>query len=140
MYDNRDHHDLRPANFDPDRPWRLFIISSVEGDYLVVNPVNGDGSTNTKRTRYVLKPWTLRRTPFDGKTVNSVSYTYIDNATRTATGSATETQLITQDYFAGAQIYARPIQPKVKLTAGAGSGKYTGLLDVNVDARAWAVQ
>src|SRR6185312_1528372 len=80
-------------------------------DTLACNPFKADGVTiDSSITVTVMKPWTLRRTPFDGKTVNSISYTYTDNATRTATGSTTETQKITQDYFAGAVIYAQVMQ------------------------------
>jgi hypothetical protein len=132
---------VRPANVDPQRVLTPYQVVSVEGDYLVCNPFNGDGSVNTGRKRYVLKPWTLQKTPFDGKTINSITYTYTSNTQRTAVnGSTSETQLITQDYFAGAKIYAVLIEGKVNLPAGAGAGKFTNKIDANLDARAWAVQ
>jgi hypothetical protein len=133
----------RPGANNPPRILTLFSIASVQNDYLVCNPMNGDDTVNTTpgTSRYILKPWTLSQTPFDGKTVNGVAYTYTSHSQRTAvSGSTTETQLITQDYFAGALIYAELIQPKVKLVGGPGDGHYTGLLDANNDARAWAVQ
>lgn len=76
----------------------------------------------------VLKPWTLRRTPFDGLTVNGVSYAYAGADVRVATsGDDSETQYITQDYFIGAVIY-------VQETNEPGAD----VIDVNVDGRAWA--
>lgn len=133
----------RPGANAPARVLFPYSIASEQGDYLVCNPLNGDGTVNMNvgTERYILKPWTLRTTPFEGFTVNGVTYAYTDVNERTATdGSTTETQLITQDYYAGALIYAVLVQPKVLLQGGPGHGKYTGLLDANNDGRAWAVQ
>ena len=56
----------------------------------------------------VAKAYHLRRTPFDGKTVNSVTYTYSSPQGRqaVASGSNDETQLITPSYYVGDVILA----------------------------------
>lgn len=55
----------------------------------------------------VAKPWMLRRTPFDGLTINyddgtSVTYAYSAEAVRTGTvGAVVETQNLTPNYYQG---------------------------------------
>ncbi len=57
---------------------------------------DGDGNTV-----YVAKPYDLRRTPFDGETVNNISYSYSDANTRTSSkaGNDDETEIITPAYY-----------------------------------------
>jgi len=54
----------------------------------------------------VFKPHILKQTPFDGETVNGITYTYAeDGLSRTATdGVDTETQIITPDYYIGEEL------------------------------------
>ncbi len=104
-----------------------FEVVAEYGDYLEC--LNGTA------TVYVAKPWMLRRSPFDGLTVNGVSYEYSAVNTRTASNDDdSETQVITPDYFAG----------EVILVVGRSTGITTdaGLSieweDVNTAGRCWA--
>ena len=85
----------------------------------------------------VAKPWTLRRTPFDGIIFNNFLYTYIDQSTRDATDQSppgkTERQFITPAYYLGSTLYC------VRTVRGGTSvSQSIQGLDLNVDARAWA--
>lgn len=114
---------------------RRLLLVSVGDDYLTCNPVDTAGDPVDVNV-YVMKPWTLRRTPWDGETdAAGISYTYSGNAARTATrGSVVEAQLITPDYNAGDFIYAELCTELFLLT----NGKQTRLMDSNRDGRAWA--
>ena len=105
-------------------------IVSVGDDYLTCS--------NSTGTVYILKPYTLRRSPFHGQTVDGVTYTYAaDNATRTANaGAVTEIQKITPDYWTGATIETFHMVAPVTLT----NGQPCSVVDGNNDARAWAAQ
>lgn len=119
-----------PDQFISKRSLKQMQIQSDQGDFLVcrtldANDVVGPADFN------VLKPWTLRRTPFENLTVNGVAYTYSGNGARQADG--TEDQVITQDYFLGAVIYIYQINISVEVT----SGVFARYIDANVDGRAW---
>lgn len=131
--------DVAGANYldinSEGRHWQVpdsttMTIKSVHGDYLIC--------TYAGRTEeyYVVKPYTLRRSPFEGKTVNGFSYTYTTDTERVSTkisDSSTETQLVTQDYFVGAEIEVKrgaAITVETDIT--------TILRDANDDSRAWA--
>jgi hypothetical protein len=107
-------------------------VQSQEDDYLKCRTLDASGNTGPNDI-YVMKPWTLRRSPFDGQTVNGVSYAYASHWSRTADGE--ESQLITQDYFAGAVIYVMNMNISIEVETGI----FTRMIDVNADARAWAV-
>ena len=108
------------------------IITAIGDDtltcsYLYPDPDEEGGLLAGDTAITVLKPWTLRRTPFDGETVNGVSYVYTSAQEREADyGTGTETQFLTQDYFIGAIIYVKPVNE-----AG------YDVIDDNNDARAW---
>lgn len=110
------------------------IIKAIHGDYLIVHSYDTDlveGSTDI----YVMKPWTLRRTPFDGLTILGTTYTYTTDVTRTAVNSpTTENQYTTPDYVIGNIIYIVPTDIILDL----GTGLTATMIDVNVDGRAWA--
>ena len=150
---NRESYQLiDPAKTGPgEDDWFPMSVVSVQGDYLVCNPFNPGGipflpatpaNPNTNRTVYVMKPWKIQRTPWDGQTDSEgTSYSYSTNAKRTATnGSTTETQYITTDYQVGDLIWAKIVNYTWALQAGPGEGIATSWLDVNNDARAWAVR
>lgn len=111
-----------------------FRVVSMEGDYLVCLPLNVGAVENVK----VAKPWDLRRTPFDGLTVNGISYTYSSEGARTATAGESEDQVVIPAYFAGAEIYAvdDPIGGTGVTDENAAEVTYQ---DVNLAGRAWAV-
>ncbi|MDP1711946.1 MAG: hypothetical protein Q8K86_05765 [Candidatus Nanopelagicaceae bacterium] len=106
-----------------DSSTQLFIFDSENGDYLNVSTVSGSD------VYAVLKPYMLRRTPFDGLTRDGIYYTYLTDNERTAenAGSETEDQVIVPSYVAGDEILA---------VWGIVDGY--PLVDLNVDARAWA--
>ncbi|MDR1611882.1 MAG: hypothetical protein LBT97_03755 [Planctomycetota bacterium] len=91
---------------------------------------------------YVLKPWALRCTPFDGKTINGMIYRYNGNMIRTvwnADGNGSEVQIITPNYEINCIIYAAMADIRGQLDPEDVSSPYrTVLVDVNVDGRAWA--
>jgi len=119
------------AGQDPRTPiGRQMQVQSDQGDYLICRTLDAAGNVGTGDVN-VLKPWILRRTPFEGLTVNGVSYTYSANGTREANG--TETQLITQDYFTGAEITVLELNVIVELTTGI----FTKLIDMNDSGRKW---
>jgi hypothetical protein len=95
---------------------------------------NGVDVADTSHEVLVWKPWTLRRTPFDGKTVNGINYTYVSEHERSAVeGAVEEDQLVTPDYFVNAIIFVAPIN------VAPVNGYSDDMIDVNVDGRAWAV-
>ena len=115
-------------------------INFVLGDYLQVREltVQPDGTELLGPVDLlVAKPWTLRRTPFDGIIFNNFLYTYIDQSTRDATDQSppgkTERQVITPEYYLNSTIYC------VRTVRGGTSVSLSIQgLDLNVDARAWA--
>ena len=115
-------------------------INFVLGDYLQVREltVQPDGTEILGPVDLlVAKPWTLRRTPFDGIIFNNFLYTYIDQSTRDATDQSppgkTERQYITPQYYLNSTIYC------VRTVRGGTSvSQSIQGLDLNVDARAWA--
>jgi len=117
-----------PTDFDA-------IIKSVTADYLTCKELDADDA-ETGDTLYVMKPWLMRRSVFDGQTVNNVSYTYSSDTERVATpsGGDPEDQLVTQDYYIGAKIIVG-----TKKTESDAGGNATQYYDVNDSGRAWAV-
>lgn len=110
-----------------------FQVVSVGTDYLVCSRHNGT-SAEAGSVKVAL-PYLLRKTPFDGKTRNSIAYTYSSVTQRTAGGS--EAQLITPSYVADDIIYAIS-----GVTGGTGvtdeNSEPVTWLDLNLDGRAWA--
>ena len=106
-------------------------VQSDQGDYLIcrtkdVNDIVGPEDI------FVQKPWILRRSPFENLTVNGVSYgAYVSNGERVANGS--ETQIITQDYFSGAEITI--IETDVSMLIS--PGVFTSVIDTNDSGRKW---
>ncbi len=105
-------------------------IQSVQEDHLVCRTLTSSEVLGTEDIN-VLKPWTLRKTPFDGKTVDGVSYVYTNNIERVADG--TTTFLITPNYFVGAHILVRKQNNFLVI-----SEKKVSLIDINNDSRSWA--
>ena len=115
-------------------------LNFILGDYLQVRELTvlPDGTEIEGPVDIlVAKPWTLRRTPFDGQVFNNFLYTYIDQSTRDATDQSppgkTERQVITPQYYLNSTIYC------VRTVRGGTSVSLSIQgLDLNVDARAWA--
>ena len=90
-----------------------------------------DGSTTE-----IALPYLLRKTPFDSLTRNGVTYTYVtdDNTRRDAViDDYVERQEIISPYVEGDTIYVVDVGTDVTGVAD------TPYLDLNVDARAWAL-
>ncbi|NRA58251.1 MAG: hypothetical protein HRU13_09095 [Phycisphaerales bacterium] len=119
-----------------------FEIVRALGDYLVCKVVLETGEAGTA-TVNVAKPWQLRRTPFDGQTVNGIAYAYTGDNARTGTDSEdnTEDQQVTPDYFAGARILAiRGITggTGVSVVQEQGGNVRPAWQDLNDAGRVWA--
>lgn len=119
-------------------------INFVFGDYLqgreltvLPDGTEIEGPVNI----LVAKPWTLRRTPFDGVIYNNFLYTYIDQSTRDATDQSPpnkiERQFITPTYFTVAG-EAPTIYCVRTVRGGTSVALSIQGLDLNVDGRAWA--
>jgi len=129
------------------------VVKSVQPDHLICRRLKPNGEEGSLDV-YVLKPWTLRRTPFDGLTIGEKTYTYHSNTARTVTrgdsedeDAESEYQRITPDYatidngdgidcviFAAMTDVLGQLDPE-----DVYSDEHTLLVDVNVDGRAWAV-
>jgi hypothetical protein len=110
-----------------------FKVHEIDGDYLICHTWDGtdEGAVDIK----VARPYLLRRTPFDGYTRNSITYTYVSDVERTAakSGETDITELVTPSYQVGDVIYAiRDIR------GGTAVEDAPNWLDCNVDGRAWA--
>lgn len=116
-----------PAALSP----HLFRVKSwLDDDHLVCRTWDGDAEGDTDIL--VAKPWDLRRTPFDGLTVNGIAYTYDTAIRREANdGETTEWQVITPDYYEDAEIYAAKGRTTVVIDE-------TRLSRLSLDTRAWA--
>jgi len=118
-------------------PWftvhRLSLVA-IYGDYLACETLG-----YTPVTINVAKPPQLQRTPFDGETVNGVTYTYSTDTTRTADdGVETEDQVVTEDYVIGGDIYALgPIVNGTGVVTEGGSPVAVAYIQI-AESRAWA--
>ena len=117
---------------------KQFSVVSVQTDYIQCAALDGfSGSGDYK----IAMPYLLRKTPFDGKTRNSIDYTYSSNIKRTATkGSDVETQVIVPSYVVGDTIYAafNVIGFLDVIFTINGVETLIEWLDLNIDGRAWA--
>jgi hypothetical protein len=114
------------------------LVQSVGNDYLIcktyVDSTLGDDDL------YVAKPFKLRRSPFHGETINSLSYSYLSPIARTVSHASTPTWVMTQTvvpaYTLNFDIIYAISSSKIGMVTEAGSDiKY---LDINADARQWA--
>jgi hypothetical protein len=117
----------------------MFLITSIGNDYLTCT------NYHTEETAYLFKPYLLQRTPFDGKTVNGVSYSYASAVTRTASkaGEDDEEHKVTPDYVVGQPVYGAPICSGMSEKVGVyepEAGAAVPWVDINVDGRVWATE
>jgi hypothetical protein len=112
----------------------VLTLVTHEDDYLVCQAIDS--------TEYlVAKPYELRRTPFDGETIDGVTYAYdssfATSQERTATsGPDEEVQFITPAYRVGAEIFAVLVQGDTGVDPSP-SGAAITYLEMN-QGRAWA--
>ncbi len=107
-------------------------VRSVQKDYLTCRLLGANGELGTDNI-FVLLPHTLRRTPFEGFTVDGVAYTYNSNIERVADG--TDTFKLTPNYYVGAQILV--IRQNNVVTID--TGDQIDLVDNNENSRTWAL-
>jgi len=151
---------MMPAVTDvPVGATQRFIITAVQDDYVEGYPVDtvGDddyiqGELHGAEPTRIMKPYKLRKTPFDGETIEiegtDITFVYnADNVTRTADDDTTvETQKITPSYdvrvaggYRGDEILAIFVGITPGYTAGTGDTKDPAIWhDMNTDGRAWA--
>ena len=117
---------------------KILRVVSVQDDYITcVFSDDLDGATVK-----VAKPYKLRKTPFDGKTVGSYTYAYSGpiNRVSTMTGGDEETQTVVPSYTLKSGIYDGDEIIAEQINSSKLDGTFTkvSLLDTNRDARAWA--
>jgi len=112
------------------------IVKSESADTLICHTYN-DGVEGTVDIT-VAKPHELRQTPYDGQTIEGVTYSYQSANSRTATStidgeSVTFTEEIVRKYTADfTKIMVAPV------ASGSGITTTDLLIDKNLGARAWA--
>jgi hypothetical protein len=115
-------------------------VQSVSEDHLVCRTWKG-GESGTVDI-LVAKPWELRKTGWDGQTIDGITYTYSSGTARSATdGVDTENQVITSPYTVSGGyvdiVAIRYFQGGTDVTV---ANKAVEWLDLNLAARAWAVE
>jgi hypothetical protein len=118
------------------------VVTALHDDYLTCHTLTGAGADEAEGDVDILvaKPPDLRKTGWDGATVNGRSYVYASASERTSTlvaDGSTEVQLVTPDYYVGAEIRAEcDIRGGTGLLDG--DGKLIVWEDVNRAGRAWS--
>ena len=108
-------------------------VKGEENDYLRCK--TWDGTTEGTDTIYVAKPYDLQRTPFDGNTVNSKTYTYRSkNRREVNVSSRTYSETIREEYYNNAEIYA---EYRPKGDTGVTGTPIIYWIDSNQAARRW---
>ena len=127
---------------------KMLHFGDVSGDIVVMDVIGFDTSSvdfydviwcrktdlaDDGQRIIVYKPYMLRRSPFDQKTVDEIAYDYAGNFSRTATGvddgeydGEEEDQFITPPYLIGEQIIAVKFQEH--------------WVDLNNAGRCWAAE
>lgn len=130
--------------------FKEFSVVAEFGDYLECQTIVSSGDPVTV---YVAKPYFFRKSVFDGKTINGITYTYslssgtIHGDRIASNESYSETQKLTPAYFSYtsetyerilAASYATGIQTDISET---GQAEATNIvwIDMNIAGRAWAV-
>ena len=115
------------------------FVQSDQGDYLVCRTKGKDDELGLNDI-YVLKPDSLRRTEYDGTGVTKTGseYTYASNYERTD-DTESEDYEITPSYWDQATILVMSQNNLVHVTGTDGVENDIRLVDMNVDARSWAL-
>lgn len=131
------------VNFQ-DAPARTTItqyqLATVHPDYLECHPLKSDGTVNMDVSHNIAKPHGLRKTGWDGQTINGIAYSAYsaDGTQRTATiGGKDAVEKITPDYVAAFSVI---VAYGASLDLTADDGSKIRLLDANDDGRQWAKQ
>ena len=114
-----------------DKEEHLVEVVSVEFDLITCKLRDAPDGDTFK----ILKPYGLRREPFNDGPHNGINYTYNSPTNRTATSdTTTEVQIITPDYVAGDILVLQKVSQAVEV-----DDMLYRWQDKNVDSRAWAV-
>jgi len=136
----------------------VYMVHAVKDDHLICYPItdNGDGTfspdTNPDNVVYIAKPFELRKTGWDGQTINGITYTFPDANDSTkrhaVQGAQSEDQRIVPYYVEDfSLIYAQTVSGPLDLFSmtvetDPGPPPVTEpiiLIDTNNGGRAWAV-
>lgn len=109
-------------------------VASEFGDYLTVIKINSGTTVGTLFD--VAKPYALRKTPFDGVTINGVTRVYSTNLTRVASNSLFgQSEIIVPNYNLGADIIYIAGVDHSDVFVSSAELKF---VDLNMDGRVWA--
>jgi hypothetical protein len=117
-----------------------YIKDSTDGDCIIVH--SWDGTTEGSVDIYAAKPYLNRQTPFDGETVNGVTYAYLVSYKRSATFNfagtdQTITEWITPSYNVGDILYIEAAPTPGIANQGTPAAPVI-YIDKNIDGRTWA--
>lgn len=109
-------------------------VASEFGDYLAVTKISSGTTTGTIFN--VAKAYALRKTPFDGQTLNGITRTYSVNLTRVASNSNFgQVEAIVPSYLLGTSLIHISGADHTDVFV---SGSELKFIDLNVDGRVWA--
>ena len=116
-------------------------IVSIQDDYITCAYYDEQDDSAVGEL-FVARPWMLSRAPFDGAAIayengQTITYTYVSGRERSADdGSATETQVMTPDYYVGEILDVFPKRTGVALP----DGTFATWQDMNTCGRFWALE
>lgn len=111
-------------------------LISVDDDYLVCKTLDNSLNLGSEELR-VAKSYKLRRSPFDGETLNGLTFNYTSSVQRTVTTTlgSSQTQYVIPAYRAGTDIlYITTSMTSVEDDLG----DFCKYIDLNTDGRGWA--
>lgn len=130
-----------------------FIVTAVKADHLECKAVNTLGGVqnlplDAADVVRVMKPYKLRRTPFDGETIASegvdITYVYAGNTTRNADdGTNDEDQYVTPSYDVKSAAYQGDEILAIYVGTSPGyevDGAPVVWHELNTDGRAWSAE
>jgi hypothetical protein len=115
------------------------IITEIHYDYLTIS-YEIDGQDEAESI-LVAKPHMLRKSPFDGQTVNDVTYTYSedDENERIATEDSVDTtEYLRPAYYVGEEITFARIEENITIADDGDEEIEVRYVDANLAGRAWS--
>ena len=117
-------------------------VLAVNADTLTCQVINDSSGSDPAgiigSTITVCKPWWLMRTPFDGQTIDGITYTYSDNQHRNANNGTTTENQIVHPYYKSSDVYGTPSKIYARWSCNGTDKASVWYIDVNTDARTWA--
>lgn len=136
--DNRDGRQWLSFDENQNTATQQFKIGSIEDDHLIC--FVWDGFVLGETPFIIVKPYTLRRSPWDGLERNGITFEYTDFQVRNATDQDENTieEKVTPKYLINDVIYAsRPIGGNISNTNLEPQQLAGAWLDDNRDGRLW---